>query len=105
MQAPLTLAARVLLSVSSFLQILLIVAITLVCCFLFMALWPHLARLKAGAARQGALLSHVPPELDVRAHVRSVFRRAVAANAHGHAAAKKKAPAALTTDVLRTGMA
>ncbi|KAG2443479.1 hypothetical protein HXX76_001832 [Chlamydomonas incerta] len=86
--------------------ILLIVAITLVCCFLFMVLWPHLARLKAGAARQGALLSHVPPELDVRAHVRSVFKRAVTTKGHGHAAAKKKEPAGiLTADVLKTGMA
>ncbi len=38
-------------------------------------LWPHLARLKADASRQSALLSHVPPEMDVRAHVKAVFRR------------------------------
>ncbi|KAG2443203.1 hypothetical protein HYH02_009280 [Chlamydomonas schloesseri] len=87
--------------------ILLIVAITLICCFLFMVLWPHLARLKAGAARQGALLSHVPPELDVRAHVRSVFKRAVASHGHGRAAAAKKketppSNAALTSDVLKS---
>ena len=45
--------------------------------FILFILWPHLARLKADATRQSALLSHVPPELDVRAHVKSVFRRTV----------------------------
>ncbi|KAG2497903.1 hypothetical protein HYH03_004168 [Edaphochlamys debaryana] len=41
-------------------------------------LWPHLARIVHDAARQSALLSHVPPEaLDVRAHVRNVMRRAL----------------------------
>ncbi len=48
--------------------------------FVVFVLWPHLARLKADAARQSALLSHVPPEMDVRSHVRAVFRRAAATN-------------------------
>ncbi|KAG2443202.1 hypothetical protein HYH02_009279 [Chlamydomonas schloesseri] len=57
--------------------ILLIVTIFVFIFFILFILWPHLARLKADATRQSALLSHVPPELDVRAHVKSVFRRAV----------------------------
>nr|ACF39778.1 PAS domain sensory protein FXL1 [Chlamydomonas reinhardtii] len=57
--------------------ILLIVTIFVLIFFILFILWPHLARLKADATRQSALLSHVPPELDVRAHVKSVFRRTV----------------------------
>ncbi|KAG2443480.1 hypothetical protein HXX76_001833 [Chlamydomonas incerta] len=57
--------------------ILLIVTVFVFIFFILFILWPHLARLKADATRQSALLSHVPPELDVRAHVKSVFRRAV----------------------------
>ncbi|GLC73343.1 hypothetical protein PLESTF_001365300 [Pleodorina starrii] len=57
--------------------ILLAVTIVLVLLFLVLVLWPHLARLRVDATRTSALLSHVPPEVDVRSHVRAVFRRAV----------------------------
>ncbi|PNW79070.1 hypothetical protein CHLRE_09g399663v5 [Chlamydomonas reinhardtii] len=58
--------------------ILLICTIVGICAYMVLILWPHLARLKADAMRQSALLSHVPPELDVRAHVKAIFRRAQA---------------------------
>ncbi|KAG2434421.1 hypothetical protein HYH02_012251 [Chlamydomonas schloesseri] len=61
--------------------ILLIVTILGTCAYIVLILWPHMARLKADAMRQSALLSHVPPELDVRAHVKAVFRRAQAGGA------------------------
>eukprot|EP00198_Chlamydomonas_reinhardtii_P005487 XP_001694823.1 predicted protein [Chlamydomonas reinhardtii] len=44
--------------------ILLICTIVGICAYMVLILWPHLARLKADAMRQSALLSHVPPELD-----------------------------------------
>ncbi|PNW74156.1 hypothetical protein CHLRE_13g587550v5 [Chlamydomonas reinhardtii] len=53
---------------------LLIASVFGVVLYILLILWPHLARLKADAARQSALLSHVPPEMDVRAHVKAVFR-------------------------------
>ncbi|KAG2443224.1 hypothetical protein HYH02_009297 [Chlamydomonas schloesseri] len=56
-------------------MILLIVTIFGAIVYIAFILWPHLARLKADASRQSALLSHVPPEMDVRAHVKAVFRR------------------------------
>ncbi len=66
--------------------------------FVLLVLWPHLARLKGDAGRQSALLSHVPPEMDVRAHVRTVFKKAVAQSAKGkrdvRAAARAAAQAA-----------
>ena len=55
-------------------QFLLIASVFGVVLYILLILWPHLARLKADAARQSALLSHVPPEMDVRAHVKAVFR-------------------------------
>ncbi|GLI61938.1 hypothetical protein VaNZ11_004468 [Volvox africanus] len=55
--------------------ILLAVTIALVLLYLLFILWPHLARLQKDATRQSALLSHVPPEVDVRSHVRAVFKR------------------------------
>ena len=58
-------------------QILLVITIVLGLLFLVLVLWPHLARLKNDASRQSALLSHVPPEVDVRSHVRAVFKRAI----------------------------
>ncbi|KAG2443454.1 hypothetical protein HXX76_001811 [Chlamydomonas incerta] len=63
--------------------ILLIVSIFGVILYILFILWPHLTRLKADAARQSALLSHVPPEMDVRAHVKSVFRRSGAQRRRG----------------------
>ncbi|GFR42355.1 hypothetical protein Agub_g3050, partial [Astrephomene gubernaculifera] len=44
--------------------------------YVVLLLWPHLRRTRRDALRQGALLSHVPAEVDVRGHVRAVFRRA-----------------------------
>ncbi|KAG2441028.1 hypothetical protein HXX76_003881 [Chlamydomonas incerta] len=58
--------------------ILLIVCIVLVVGYLLLVLWPHLGRVKSYAERQAGLLSHVPPEMDVRGHVRHVLRRAMA---------------------------
>ncbi|GFR46157.1 hypothetical protein Agub_g7684 [Astrephomene gubernaculifera] len=55
--------------------ILLMVSIGLVLGFFLFVLWPHNARLQRDAARQGALLSLVPAEMDVRAHVRGVLKR------------------------------
>ncbi|GFR46145.1 hypothetical protein Agub_g7671, partial [Astrephomene gubernaculifera] len=55
--------------------ILLVVSIGLVLGFFLFVLWPHNARLQRDAARQGALLSLVPAEMDVRAHVRGVLKR------------------------------
>ncbi|KAG2450421.1 hypothetical protein HYH02_004923 [Chlamydomonas schloesseri] len=59
-------------------SVLLVVCIVLVLGYLFFVLWPHLGRVKAYAERQAGLLSHVPPEMDVRGHMRHVLRRAVA---------------------------
>eukprot|EP00198_Chlamydomonas_reinhardtii_P011685 XP_001701022.1 predicted protein [Chlamydomonas reinhardtii] len=58
--------------------ILLVVCIVLVVGYLLLVLWPHLGRVKSYAERQAGLLSHVPPEVDVRGHVRHVLRRAMA---------------------------
>jgi hypothetical protein len=60
------------------LQILLVVSVALVPGFFLLTLWPHIRRLLRDAGRQSALLSMVPPEMDVRAHVRGVLRRAAA---------------------------
>ncbi len=76
-------------------QILLILTIACILLFLFFVLWPHLARLKGDAGRQSALLSHVPPEMDVKGHVRAVFRRALAQTAKGKRAARAAARAAV----------
>ncbi|GLC38781.1 hypothetical protein PLESTM_000775200 [Pleodorina starrii] len=57
--------------------ILLVISIGLVLAYFFFLLWPHLARTVRDATRQSALLSLVPPETDVRAHVRTVFKRAL----------------------------
>ncbi|KAG2423294.1 hypothetical protein HXX76_015443 [Chlamydomonas incerta] len=64
--------------------ILLAVTIVSAALYLVMLLWPHCARVQSDAARQAALLSHVPPETDVKSHVRSVFRRFSAAASHDH---------------------
>ncbi|KAG2445381.1 hypothetical protein HXX76_000003 [Chlamydomonas incerta] len=58
--------------------ILLLVSIGLVCCYFIMVLWPHTRQLQRDATRQAALLSLVPPELDVKSHTRNVFRRSTA---------------------------
>ncbi|GLI60701.1 hypothetical protein VaNZ11_002794 [Volvox africanus] len=56
--------------------VLLIVSVILVLGFFLLVLWPHIRLLLRDATRLGALLSMVPPEMDVRAHVRAVLRRA-----------------------------
>ncbi|GIM12312.1 hypothetical protein Vretimale_15676, partial [Volvox reticuliferus] len=43
--------------------------------YTLLLLWPRLARIRGDAARQSALLSHVPPEVDVKGHVKMTFRR------------------------------
>ncbi|EFJ47903.1 hypothetical protein VOLCADRAFT_104960 [Volvox carteri f. nagariensis] len=55
---------------------LLCISVALVLGFFVFVLWPHIRLLLRDAARLGALLSMVPPEMDVRAHVRGVLRRA-----------------------------
>ncbi|KAG2486668.1 hypothetical protein HYH03_014723 [Edaphochlamys debaryana] len=55
--------------------ILLICAVLLVIIYLFFLLWPHLKKTLRDAGRQSALLSLVPPEMDVKSHVRAVARR------------------------------
>lgn len=55
-------------------QALLIVSVVLVLSFLLFVLWPHIRLLLRDATRLGALLSTVPPEMDVRGHVRVVLR-------------------------------
>ncbi len=75
-------------------QILLVLTIACVLLFVVFVLWPHLARLKGDAGRQSALLSHVPPEMDVRSHVRAVYRKAVAQTSKGKRAARAAARAA-----------
>ncbi|KAG2484238.1 hypothetical protein HYH03_016973 [Edaphochlamys debaryana] len=59
---------------------MILLAVTVVLAFLYvtMLLWPHLAKVVADATRQSAMLSLVPPEVDVRAHVRAVLRRVTA---------------------------
>ncbi len=52
--------------------------------YLVLLLWPHCARVQSDAARQAALLSHVPPETDVKSHVRSVFRKFSASRQHNN---------------------
>lgn len=56
-------------------QVLLVITIVMILMYVVMLLWPHLARVRGDAVRQSALLSHVPPEVDVKAHVRTLFRR------------------------------
>ncbi|GIM04910.1 hypothetical protein Vretimale_9369 [Volvox reticuliferus] len=56
--------------------VLLVVSVILVLGFFLLVLWPHIRLLLRDATRLGALLSMVPPEMDVRAHVRAVLRRA-----------------------------
>ncbi|KAG2486667.1 hypothetical protein HYH03_014722 [Edaphochlamys debaryana] len=55
--------------------ILLICAVFLIIAYLFFLLWPHLKKTLRDAGRQSALLSLVPPEMDVKGHVRAVVRR------------------------------
>ncbi|GIL75466.1 hypothetical protein Vretifemale_5250, partial [Volvox reticuliferus] len=76
--------------------ILLAVTIVLVLLYLLFVLWPHLARLQKDATRQSALLSHVPPEVDVRSHVRAVFKRTIAWQKGGRALAGRGRSAAAT---------
>ncbi|KXZ48850.1 hypothetical protein GPECTOR_25g435 [Gonium pectorale] len=59
-------------------QALLIASVFLVLGFLGCLLWPHSRRMLRDASRQSGLLSLVPPELDVRGHVRGVYRRMTA---------------------------
>ncbi|PNW79942.1 hypothetical protein CHLRE_08g373200v5 [Chlamydomonas reinhardtii] len=58
--------------------ILLLVSIGLVCGYFILVLWPHTRKLQRDATRQAALLSLVPPELDVKSHTRAVIRRSTA---------------------------
>ncbi|KAG2497251.1 hypothetical protein HYH03_004835 [Edaphochlamys debaryana] len=62
--------------------ILLIVTCFLVVLYVVLVLWPHLARIKSDAERQSALLSHVPPEVDVRGLVRAVFKQRAVQGRH-----------------------
>ncbi|KXZ42958.1 hypothetical protein GPECTOR_109g201 [Gonium pectorale] len=55
--------------------ILLAVSVVLVLVFLVFLLWPHSRRMLRDASRQSGLLSLVPPEVDVRGHVRAVFKK------------------------------
>ncbi|KXZ42960.1 hypothetical protein GPECTOR_109g203 [Gonium pectorale] len=55
--------------------ILLAVSVVLVLAFLVFLLWPHSRRMLRDASRQSGLLSLVPPEVDVRGHVRAVFKQ------------------------------
>ncbi|KAG2447634.1 hypothetical protein HYH02_007552 [Chlamydomonas schloesseri] len=64
--------------------ILLAVTIVAAALYLVLLLWPHCARVQSDAARQAALLSHVPPETDVKSHVRSVFRKFSASRQHNN---------------------
>ncbi|KAG2482499.1 hypothetical protein HYH03_018574 [Edaphochlamys debaryana] len=56
--------------------ILLIVACVFTVAYFALLLYPQLGKAKRDATWQGSLLSLAPPEFDVRAHVRGVFRRA-----------------------------
>ncbi|GIL74348.1 hypothetical protein Vretifemale_4277, partial [Volvox reticuliferus] len=78
--------------------ILLIATILLFAVYVVFVLWPHLAKLKADAARQSALLSHVPVEVDAVGHVKAIIRaaRPVAAR---RAAVNKASTVATTTGV------
>ncbi|GIL50772.1 hypothetical protein Vafri_6912 [Volvox africanus] len=67
--------------------VLLVVSVILVLGFFLLVLWPHIRLLLRDATRLGALLSMVPPEMDVRAHVRAVLRRAVGRSLRTTAAA------------------
>ncbi|EFJ48000.1 hypothetical protein VOLCADRAFT_91579 [Volvox carteri f. nagariensis] len=66
--------------------ILLVVSVGLMLAYFVFLLWPHIARTARDAARQSALLSLVPPEMDVRAHVRMVFKRGIARKKAGNRA-------------------
>lgn len=68
-------------------QILLVATILLFLFYVIFVLWPHLAKLKADAARQSALLSHVPAEVDTVGHVKAVVRAARSCMARRAAAA------------------
>ncbi|KAG2494774.1 hypothetical protein HYH03_007018 [Edaphochlamys debaryana] len=56
--------------------ILLVVACGLAVSYFLFLLYPHLRKARRDATWQGSLLSLAPPEMDVRAHVRTVYRRA-----------------------------
>ncbi|KAG2493141.1 hypothetical protein HYH03_008565 [Edaphochlamys debaryana] len=56
--------------------ILLIIACGMAALYFLLLLLPHLRKTQRDAHWQGSLLSLTPPEMDVRAHVRSVYRRA-----------------------------
>ncbi|KAG2482503.1 hypothetical protein HYH03_018578 [Edaphochlamys debaryana] len=56
--------------------ILLIVACVFTVAYFALLLYPQLSKAKRDATWQGSLLSLAPPEFDVRAHVRGVYRRA-----------------------------
>lgn len=71
-------------------EILLVCTLGVFLPFIFLVLWPHVAKLRGDAARQSALLSHVPPEVDTLGHVRATCRRAKAGReARAGAAAKR----------------
>ncbi|KXZ45821.1 hypothetical protein GPECTOR_50g615 [Gonium pectorale] len=62
-------------SIRQYRQILLAVTAVVFVLYVVFLVWPHRARVLGDATRQCAMLSHVPPEMDVRGHVRAVFRK------------------------------
>ncbi|KXZ46877.1 hypothetical protein GPECTOR_40g611 [Gonium pectorale] len=64
-------------------SILLAATVLVFAAYVFLTLWPHMAKLRGDALRQSALLSRVPPEVDTLGHVRAVCRRAAAAAGGG----------------------
>ncbi|EFJ46271.1 hypothetical protein VOLCADRAFT_93382 [Volvox carteri f. nagariensis] len=74
-------------SVTTLHTILLVATILLFAVYIVFVLWPHLAKLKADAARQSALLSHVPAEVDTVGHVKAIVRAARSAAAARRASA------------------
>ncbi|GLI70439.1 hypothetical protein VaNZ11_015349 [Volvox africanus] len=79
--------------------ILLIATILLFAVYVVFVLWPHLAKLKADAARQSALLSHVPVEVDAVGHVKAIIRAARPMAAQRVAVNKAPTTVATTTGV------
>ncbi|GFR45040.1 hypothetical protein Agub_g6410 [Astrephomene gubernaculifera] len=67
-------------------SVLLAITFLLLAAYVVLTLWPHLAKLKGDAARQSALLSHVPAEVDTVGHVKAICRRARPAKKRGRGA-------------------
>lgn len=59
----------------------MVITVLLVVGYMIFMLRPHLARIAEEAKRQSGMLSHVPHEMDVRQHVKSVFHRSTTRNA------------------------